>query len=84
VVAVPRDALILRSAATYVFRITDDDTAERIVVETGTGDSDLIAIEGDVAPGDRIVVRGGERLRVGQAVEVIERNESGGRQYAGG
>ncbi len=84
VVAVPRDALILRSAATYVFRITDEGTAERVVVETGTGDSDLIEIDGDVSPGDRIVVRGGERLRVGQAVQVINSGGAVGAAIAGG
>ena len=84
VVAVPRDALILRSAATYVFRVSADDTAERIAVQTGSGDSDLIEIVGEVSPGDRIVVRGGERLRVGQAVEVIDRRGGVGTEMAGG
>lgn len=84
VVAVPRDALILRSSATYVFRIDEEDKAERLVVETGTGDSDLIEIEGEVSPGDRIVVRGGERLRVGQAVRIVESQGSSGVRQAGG
>jgi len=70
VVAVPRDALVLRSDAVYVFRINGDNTAERIPVETGVGDSALIEIVGDVFAGDRIVVRGAERLRPGQAVEI--------------
>jgi RND family efflux transporter MFP subunit len=70
VVAVPRDALILRSDAIYVFRVGNDGTAERIAVETGIGDSELIEIVGAVGQGDRIVVRGGERLRPGQAVSV--------------
>jgi RND family efflux transporter MFP subunit len=72
VVAVPRDALILRSDAIYVFRIKEDGTAERLIVETGIGDSALIEIVGDVRDGDRIVVRGGERLRPGQAVSTSE------------
>ncbi len=70
VVAVPRDALVLRSDAVYLFRVSADDTAERLSITTGIGDSALIEVVGDVAAGDRIVVRGGERLRPGQAVSV--------------
>lgn len=70
VVAVPRDALILRSDAIYVFRVGEDGTAERLSVETGIGDRKKIEIVGAVEPGDRVVVRGGERLRPGQAVLV--------------
>lgn len=72
VVAVPRDALILRSDAIYVFRVKDDGTAERVAVETGIGDRARIEIVGDVEPGDQIVVRGGERLRPGQTVTVSQ------------
>ncbi|MFQ5525469.1 MAG: efflux RND transporter periplasmic adaptor subunit [Thermoanaerobaculia bacterium] len=70
VIAVPRDALVLRSDAIYVFRIAADDTAERISVTTGIGDNSLIEVVGGVTAGDRVVVRGGERLRPGQAVAV--------------
>ncbi len=72
VVAVPRDALVLRSDAIYVFRVLDGDTVERVAVETGVGNGDLIEVSSEVNPGDRIVVRGGERLRPGQAVAVDE------------
>ena len=70
VVAVPRDALILRSADIYLFKIDQDGKAERVSVETGIGHASLIEVRGDIAAGDTIVIRGGERLRPGQAVEV--------------
>ncbi len=70
VVAVPRDALILRRDNIYLFKISDEGKAERIDVETGVGHASLIEVIGDVAAGDIIVIRGGERLKSGQAVEV--------------
>jgi len=70
VVTVPRDALILRSEGIYVFKVTGDGTAERVLVETGMGQASLIEVRGNVADGDKVVVRGGERLQPGQAVEV--------------
>lgn len=69
VVAVPRDALVLRSEGTYVFRIKDDNTAERLLVRTGAASGSRIAVLGGISSGDRVVVRGGERLRPGQAVQ---------------
>ena len=70
VVAVPRDALILRANTTYVYRINAESKAERVIVSTGIASGSLIEILGSVVAGDRVVVRGGERLREGQ--EVIE------------
>ena len=70
VTAVPRDALILRADNTYVFKIDADNKARRVVVRTGAAAGDMIEVIGDVADGDRVVVRGGERLRPDQAVDV--------------
>ena len=44
--------------------------AERIVVRVGNGDSERVEVTGSLAAGDRVIVRGGERLRPGQAVKV--------------
>lgn len=70
VLAVPRDALILRSEGIYVYKVTDDGTAEKVTVLTGMGHDSLIEVRGDLGSGDKIVVRGGERLRPGQAVSI--------------
>ncbi|MBT8143980.1 MAG: efflux RND transporter periplasmic adaptor subunit [Gammaproteobacteria bacterium] len=71
VLAVPRDALVLRADGAAVFRISDDNKAERISVETGAGDGELIAIiAGEIKPGDKVVIRGAERLRPGQDVMI--------------
>jgi RND family efflux transporter MFP subunit len=65
---IPRDALVLRRDGATVFRIPDDNKAERITVETGLAEGDFIEVIGAVRPGDAIVIRGGERLRAGQQV----------------
>ena len=70
VVAVHRDALILRSDRTSVFKIADDNVARQIDVELGAADGDYIEVIGDVSVGDRVVTRGGERLRDGQTVVI--------------
>ena len=50
--------------------MTDDGTAERLTVETGMGHASLIEVRGDLQAGDQVVIRGGERLRPGQAVTI--------------
>ena len=72
VMAVPRDALVLRREGTSVFRIRDDMTAEQVSVITGLGAGSLIEIIGDVNANDRIVIRGAERLSTGMTVNVHE------------
>ena len=71
VLAVPRDALVLRSQGAAVFRINGEDKAERIAVTPGVASGALIAVSGNLQAGDRVVTRGGERLRPGQAVRVL-------------
>jgi multidrug efflux pump subunit AcrA (membrane-fusion protein) len=46
------------------------DLAERIAVRVGSGDSERVEITGSLAAGDRVIVRGGERLRPGQPVKI--------------
>lgn len=70
VLAVPRDALVLRGDGIAVFIIDDDNTARRIRVTTGIGTGDWIEVSGPIQEGDRVVIRGNERLRPGQEVRV--------------
>ncbi len=67
---VPRDAVIVRADGAHVFRVGKGDVAERIAVRVGNGDSQRVEVTGSLAAGDRVVVRGGERLRPGQSVKV--------------
>jgi RND family efflux transporter MFP subunit len=70
VVAVPRDALVLRPDGSYVFRIGADGNAERVAVGAGAVHDGWVEVTGAILAGDRLVVRGAERLRDGQAVAV--------------
>ncbi|MEO0973403.1 MAG: efflux RND transporter periplasmic adaptor subunit [Pseudomonadota bacterium] len=69
--AVNRDALILRQDGTFVYRVGANGTAERVAVRTGESAGELVAVEGELAEGDLVVVRGGETLRDGQSVRVV-------------
>lgn len=70
VLAVPRDALVIRRDAKYVFRIVEG-SAEQVPVEIGNSDVNLISVRGDLNAGDDVVVRGAERLRDRQPVRII-------------
>jgi len=76
VLAVPRDALVLRGDGIAIFIVDQDNTARRIRVSTGIGEGDLIEVQGPVQAGDRIVIRGNERLRPGQEVSVQSADEA--------
>jgi len=70
--AVPRDALVVRGEGSYVMRIKADNTAERVDVKAGASDGELTAVSGALNAGDKVVVRGAERLSVGQKVRIEE------------
>ncbi len=69
-VAVPRDALVLRGSEMFVLRVTSDNTVEKIKVATGIGLGSLVEVIGNVSGGDRVVTRGAERLQSGQEVVI--------------
>ncbi len=68
--AVPRDALVIRTDGTSVYRIKDG-TAQKVSVTTGVADGDWVAVEGALAARDAVVVRGAETLHHGDAVTII-------------
>ena len=70
-VAVPRDALVLREDNTYVFKVDKKGVAQRVAVETGAEEGPFVEVKGPVAPGEKVIVRGAERLEAGQKVRPI-------------
>lgn len=71
-VTVPRDALVIRQNHSYVLRVTRAGTVEELDVTPGPGIADAVEVSGPLSPGDRLVIRGGERLTAGQAVRVVD------------
>lgn len=69
-VAVPRDALVLRGSEMFIMRVTNENTVEKISVATGIGLGSLVEVIGDVSGGDRVITRGAERLKPGQEVVI--------------
>lgn len=70
-VAVPRDALVERGGASYLFRIKEDGTAEQVTANIESTVGLWVALANGVEPGDQVVIRGAERLAPGQSVEII-------------
>lgn len=71
-VAVPRDAVVLKSGSMFIFRVKDDMTAERISVDVRQAVGLWVPVRNGVKAGDKIVVRGAERLQPGQSVALAQ------------
>ena len=71
VIAVPADAVILRSQGSHVWRVSEEGTAERVIVSTGASDNDYVAVEGALEAGDRVIIRGGETLSDGRPLNIL-------------
>jgi RND family efflux transporter MFP subunit len=71
-VSFPRDALVIKGSDLFVYRVDSSMKAEQIKVEIDAIDGKWVAIKAALNDGDKIVVRGGERLMPGQSVNVLE------------
>jgi RND family efflux transporter MFP subunit len=69
VLAIPRDALIIRREGTSVFKVLADSSVVRVNVIVGLGAGRHIEVFGKLVAGDEVVVRGAERLDDGMTVE---------------
>jgi len=65
---VPRDALVIRSFGISVFRVNGEGMAEQVPVLPGYAEGEWVEVRGELNAGERVVVRGNERLRPGQPV----------------
>jgi len=68
--AVPRDAIHLRSHSQHVI-VVENNKATVVPVTPGVVSGNWIAVD-QVERGQRVVLRGGERLRNGQTISILE------------
>lgn len=73
--SVSKDALVQQAGGWIVYVVQDDKAAPRRVT-VGAAVGGRFEVEGDVAPGDLVVVRGNERLRPGQALAFEDPREA--------
>lgn len=67
---IPKDAVVLSGAGKSVY-VINDQTAHIVRVKTGPAHGSLIEVEGKLKAGQKVAVRGNERLRPGQRVKVV-------------
>lgn len=67
-VTVPRDAILLRSDGSWVVTVDSDNIAHRKQVKVSNGNADWVTIDEGLQAGEKVVVRGAERLQEGQKV----------------
>ena len=66
---VPKDAVVTRGPASFLFRVNGQSTVDEVPVETGSSSGSWIEVRGGIHPGDKVVTRGNERLMPGTAVD---------------
>ena len=69
---VPVEAVTRRSEGAFVYRLGAEDRVERVAIETGVQDGELLEVLGELEVGDRIVRRGHAGLTDGATVAVRE------------
>ncbi len=77
-VLVPKKALIYDAEQIYVFRLTEEDRVERLLIEARLEDRDNIEPAGALAAGERIIVAGQAGLKDGSLVRLIEAADEAG------
>jgi RND family efflux transporter MFP subunit len=66
-----KDAVVIAGGERFVFVVMDGLVTPVPIVVLGYFENS-VAVEGDLKPGDKVVIRGNERLRPGQLVKVVE------------
>lgn len=69
-VAIPRDALVERGGQAHFYRINGDGGAEQVAADIVATVGLWVGIGSGVEVGERVIVRGAERLAPGQPVEI--------------
>jgi len=70
-VLVPKKALVYDADQLFIFRLLEDDTVERLLIEARLEDRDNIEPAGILQEGDRIIVAGQASLKDGSEVRLV-------------
>jgi RND family efflux transporter MFP subunit len=82
---VPTKALVTDQNARAVYRVGEDGTVEVVAVEAGREHEGRTVVEGELSPGERIVVGNLQSVRPGRRVEPLDEGEDrNGRQASAG
>lgn len=85
VVTVPTAAIQRGAPGTYVYVINADNTVSVRPIKLGPIDGEMAAVDSGLAPGDRVVIDGADRLRDGAKVAIPGSGEQSGHgAHAGG
>jgi len=68
-ILVPKDAVVHRAGTTLVY-VVNGETVHEVRVQTGAAQGGAVEVAGGLRPGQIVVIRGNERLREGQRVQV--------------
>ena len=75
VLMVPQDALTLSGGNKFITTVAKDQTAHIVPVQIRRKCKGWIEVQGAISEDDLVVIRGNERLRPGQPVQVINSSE---------
>lgn len=71
VLSVPNSAVQRGAIGTFVYVVKEDGSVTVRRIRVGTVDGEWVSVQGELAPGDKVVTDGADRLREGAKVEVI-------------
>ena len=69
---VPEESLIQRSGGATLFKVLPDNRVQSVAVTTGSAQSGLVEVIGDLRPGELVVRRGHGGLTDGAAVRILD------------
>ena len=69
--AVPSAAVLRGAKGTYVYLVNADKTVSTKAIRAGANDGDWVSVQGDLRPGQQVVVDGTDRLREGAQIDII-------------
>ncbi len=75
-VAVPRDALVLKGDTQFIYKVGADNKAEQITADIQAAIGLWVSLKQGLEEGDKVVIRGGERLMPGQDVMIKSDTQS--------